>query len=87
MTSLLYISHPAKLTDDEKRYIDTSVLENRVAVRKFVKKVYVKRKGIFIGTVFWIFILVSTPKDAKGIGMLSTPSAPIIMHSTKVVPS
>lgn len=58
MTALLYISHSSKLTEDEKLDIDTSVLENRVAVLKFVKKVYVKGKVIVISTAFGIFILV-----------------------------
>lgn len=87
MTALLYISHSSKLTEDEKLDIDTSVLENRVAVLKFVKKVYVKGKVIVISTAFGIFILVSTPKNAEGIGVPLTPSAPIMRHSTEVVPS
>lgn len=62
MTALLYISHASKLPENEKLDIDTSVLENRVAVLKFVKKVYGKGKVIVISTTCGIFILVSTPK-------------------------
>lgn len=89
MTALLYISHSSKLTEEEKRDIDTLVLENRVAVSKFVKKVYCKGKLIVISTAFGILILVSIPKNAEGIGMPLTPPvpAPIIRHSTESVPT
>lgn len=86
MTSLLYISHSLKLTKKEKLNIDTSVLENRVAIIKFAKKVYVKGKVIVISTAFGIFILVSIPKNVEGIGVPLTPPAPIMAHSPEVVP-
>ena len=41
MTAFLYYSISSKLTEEEKRDIDRSVLENGVGVSKFVKK----RKG------------------------------------------
>ena len=87
MTALLYISHSWKLTEEEKLNIDTLVLENRVAVIKFVKKVYVKGKVIVISTAFGIFILVSTPKNTEGIGVPLMLPALIMKHSTEVVPS
>ena len=73
----------------KKLTIDKEVSGNRVAVVKFVKKVYGKRKVIVISTTLGILILVSIPKNAEGIGVPVTPPspAPIMRHSTEVVPS
>ena len=88
MTALLYYSISSKLTEAEKLTRD-KVSGNRVAVIKFVKKVYGKGKVIVISTTLGIVILVSTPKNAEGIGVPVTPPspAPIMRHSTEVVPS
>ncbi len=78
------------MTEAEKLTIDKEIIGNRVAVLEFVKKVYGKRKVIVISTGFGIFLLVSTPKNAEGIGEPLTPPAPIMRqmrHSTEVVPS
>jgi len=89
MSALLYYSYSSKLTKAEKLTIDKEVSGNRVAVIKFVKKVYGKGKVIGISTTLGILILVSTPKNAYGIGVRVTPPspAPIMRHSTEVVPS
>lgn len=89
MSALLYYSYSSKLTEAEKLTIDKEVSGNRVAVIKFVKKVYGKGKVIVISTTLGIVILVSTPKNAEGIGVPVTPPspAPIMRHSTEVVPS
>lgn len=87
MSLLLYISYSSKLTEKEKLDIDTSILENRVAAIKFVKKVYGKGKVIVISTILGIFILVSTPQNAEGIGVLLTSPVARMRHSTQVVPS
>ena len=42
MSALLYYSYSSKLTGAEKLTIDKKVTGNRVAVIKFVKKVYGK---------------------------------------------
>lgn len=68
MTLHLYISYSSNLTEEEQLDIDRSVLENRRAVIKFAKKVYVNGKTIVISTAFGICVLISTPKKAYGIG-------------------
>ena len=87
MSSLLYYSYSSKLTKAEKLTIDKEVIGNRVAVIEFIKKVYGKGKVIVISTAFGIFILVSTPKNAEGIGVPVRSPAPIIRHSPEVIPS
>jgi len=86
MTALLYYSYSSKLTEAEKLTIDKEVIGNRVAVIEFVKKVYGKGKVIVISTAFGILVLVSTPKNAEGIGVPVTPPARIMRHSPEVVP-
>lgn len=89
MSALLYYSYSSKLIEAEKLRIDKEVIRNRVAVLGFVKKVYGRGKVIVVSTAFGVFILVSTPKNAEGIDVPMTPlsPAPIMRHSTKVVPS
>ena len=89
MSALLYYSYSSKLTEAEKLTIDKEVSVNRVAVIKFVKKVFGKGKVIVISTTLGILILVSTPKNAEGIGVSVTFPSPaaIMRHSTEVVPS
>jgi hypothetical protein len=85
MSALLYYSYSSKLTEAEKLTIDKEVSGNRVGVIKFVKKVYGKGKVIVISTTLGILMLVSTPKNAEGIGDASVSC--IMRHSTEVVPS
>jgi hypothetical protein len=59
MTALLYVSYSSKLTKEEKLCIGKSVLENHLAVRNFVKNVYVKSEIIVISTTLGILILFS----------------------------
>ena len=89
MTLLFYISHSSKLTEEEKLDIDKSVLKNREAVIKFVKKMHHKGKVSVFSTEFGIFILVSTPKNASdiGFGSPSMHQAPIMKDSTEVIPT
>lgn len=44
------ISHTSELSEVDKLAINKSVFENRLAVRKFLKKVRVKGKVIVIST-------------------------------------
>ena len=76
MSALLYYSYLSKLTEAEKLTIDKEVSGNRVAVIKFVKKVYGKGKVIVISTTLGILILVSIPKNAEGIGVPVKPPSP-----------
>jgi len=64
MSALLYYSDASKLIETGKLSIDQEVSSNCLAVRKFVKKAYLKNKIIFIITGLGIFILFSTPRNA-----------------------
>ena len=70
MTVLLYSS---KLTKEEKLSIDKSVLENRLAVRNFVKKVYGKSEVIVISTRLGILILFSGTENVDEIRLGTLP--------------
>lgn len=80
MTAFLYYSISSKLTEEEKRDIDRSVLKNRVDVSKFVKKVYGKGKVTVICTTFGIAIFCSAIGigNANAIGLSPIPQAPIM---------
>ena len=87
MTAFLFYSISSKLTEEEKRDIDRSVLKNRVGVSKFVKKVYGKGKVIVISTTFGIVIFCSGIENSNAIGLSAMPQAPVMRQSTEIVPS
>jgi hypothetical protein len=78
MTSLLYISYSSKLTKEDKLSIDESVLDNRLAVRNFVKKVYGKSGVIFISSTLGILILFSGVENVDEIRLGTLPQVPIM---------
>ena len=87
MTALLYYSYSSKLTEAEKLAIAEEVSANRTKLIEKTIKVYGKVKVIVISTTLVILILVSTPKNAEGIGMSVTPQVHIMRQSTESVPT
>ena len=87
MTALLYYSYSSKLTKAEKLAIAEEVSANRTKLIEKTIKVYGKVKVIVISTILVILILVSTPKNAEGIGMSVTPQVHIMRQSTESVPT
>jgi hypothetical protein len=81
MTALLYSS---KLTKEEKLSIDKSVLENRLAVRNFVKKVYGKSEVIVISTRLGILILFSGTENVDEIRLSTLPQVPIMKLDSRI---
>jgi hypothetical protein len=74
--------------------IDNSVYDNRLGVRKFLKKITGKRKVIIVSTALGVLIFFSGMETAYGMGLSPMPQFPIpiersynTMYSTKVVPS
>ena len=92
MTSLRSISHTSELSEVDKLAINKSVFENRLAVRKFLKKVRVKGKVIIISTALGIMIFFSGVENVDAMGLTLMPQAAIMrldnqIVSTKFVPS
>lgn len=87
MSLHLYCSYSSKLTEVGILEIDKRVVANRLALNKFVKKVYGKVKVIVITNCIGLFILVSTPKNVNAIGVTVRPQIPIMRQSIEVVPS
>jgi hypothetical protein len=74
--------------------IDNSVYDNRLGVRKFLKKITGKRKVIVVSTALGVLIFFSGMETAHGMGLSPMPQFPIsiersysTMYSTKIVPS
>lgn len=84
MTALLYISYSSGLSEADKLAIDKSVFENRLSVRKFVKKVSVKSKRIVISTTLGILILFSVIENVDAVGLPPMPQAPIMKLDSRV---
>jgi hypothetical protein len=78
MSSLLYVSYSSKLTKEEKLSIDRSVLQNRLAVRKFPKKVCVKGKVVVITTTLGILVLFFGIENVDEIRLSKLHQAPIM---------
>ena len=92
MTSLRSISHTSELSEVDKLAINKSVFENRLAVRKFLKKVRVKGKVIIISTALGIMIFFSGVENVDAMGLTLMFQAAIMrldnqIVSTKFVPS
>lgn len=92
MTALLYISYSSGLSEADKLAIDKSVFENRLAVRKFVRKIHGKGKVVVVSTALGILILFSGMGNADAMGLTPIHQAPIMksnsrIKSTKFVPS
>ncbi len=84
MTALLYVSYSSKLTKEEKLSIDKSVLENRLAVRNFVKKVYGKSEVSVITTTLGILILFSGIENVDEIRLGTLPQVPIMKLDSRI---
>jgi hypothetical protein len=84
MTALLYVSYSSKLTKEEKLSIDKSVLENLLAVRNFVKKVYGKSEVTVISTTLGILILFSGIENIDEIRLGTLPQAPIMKLDSRI---
>lgn len=82
MTSLLYYSYSSGLSEADKLVIDKSVFENRLALRKFVKKVHGKSKVIVISTTLVILVFFSGIQNVDAIGLSRLPQASIVRLDT-----
>ena len=99
---LLLKNHSSKIDRRKKRILavvclglsqaDKSVFENRVAVRKFIRKSFGKGKVIVISTALGIIIFFYGVENVDAMGLSPVPQAPIMrlenrIVSTKFVPS
>ena len=73
--------------------IDNSVYDNRLGVRKFLKKITGKGKVVVVSTALGVLIFFSGMETAHGMGLSPMPQTPIpimrshsAIDSTKVVP-
>lgn len=95
MTALFYISYSSRLSEADKLAIDKSVLENRLTVKKFVKKVYGKGKVVVVSAALGLVIVFYRREDADAMSLTPMSQAtmtPIMrinnrIRSTKVVRS
>ncbi len=84
MTALLYISYSSGLSEADKLAIDKSVFENRLAVRKFVRKVHGKGKVVVVFTALGIVILFSGMGNADAMGLTPIHQAPIMRSNSRI---
>ena len=73
MTALLYISYNSRLSEADKLDIDKLVFQSHLAVRKFVKKVYGKRKIVVVSTTLVVVIFFSETENAVEMGLTPMP--------------
>jgi hypothetical protein len=85
MTSFLYISYSSGFSEQDKFNIDKSVFKNRLAVRKFFKKIRVDRKLIVISTALGMMILFSKMENVDAMGLTHMPKASIMRLDNQIV--